>query len=1180
MNKRSALALTALTLLLESKSTLADITNNLVAYYNFEGLTGLVGETVADQSGNGHNGVCRQDQNTLRAPTLVPGPNGLGQALSFDGNFYVQIPNDPAFNLTDNITLAAWVSVDAFTQAWQTMFCRGDWSWRLHRNGSTDFAAFHMNGLANASGGDSYGASGPTTDIAVPKRWVHLVGTYKNGVGATLYINGSIEIANTGLTGLINTNGNDPVTIGAWINGGTLSRQWQGQMDDVRLYNRALSAADVAELYQFTLTNFNNLPVITMPASQVFNAPTNLQLTASVTDDGNPLPANPTNPAPTDPNKLRWGWSVVSIPAASAGVVWSGTATNGEAFTYKGSPNPPNTVFTCNPTATFDVPGIYTLRFTASDGAKTSTQTMTVWIRSQNDYRGLGYQYLSPVPGAEYTLPQTSLILVRFQNISPTAITNLSSFIKVSGALSGTHAGQAKITTDRRTVSFQMSTSFAANELVTVSLTPGVAPASGGPITPYQYQFVIGGHLPDHAVGAVVISPPTIPFTEDAPPAVAKDLTAASIGVAGIMPNGVSVPSDFPWISIATNSNPSTNPIFIDNRGGGGDPINVIFDNSGNPLWYSKYPDERRDMKVQHNGVMTMLARDGAGNHYNGFNTNYQQITSYWAANGYSVDEHEFQILADGTYLIAVLGTQTVDMSRYVVGGNTSAWVTEDVLQEFTPAGELIFQWRPWDHFDVRDESQFINILSSSFDFPHLNAIDVDTDGHILISNRNLSEVTKINRDTGEIIWRLGGAHNQFTYVNDPLGGTRNQHAVRMVTTNDYTMFDNGNLHNPSMSRGVEYVLNTTNLTATVIWQYPNPPTPSIYSFYMGDVQRLPNGNTLIDWAVGNLPKLTEVRPDGTKAYEMNWVSQWEAYRTWRCPWQASATQPYLIVESYPDNVTLIFNQFGDTNFGFYKLYGGTSSGSTNLLATSGLTLKRLTNLQTGTNYFFRVTAVNKQGVEGPFSNEAMATVNLIKPGQNMVQNGTFSQGTTPWIWTNNGTAAATWSITNGAAYIHATSPGTALSDIQLRQAGLHLILGKQYVLQFDAWALTRRVMEVRLGQDQSPWTSYYVADPSLTTAKQHFTYSFVMSAATDLGARLMFNMGGALGDIYFANVTIFNPPTGDLNLDGRVDLLDLQKLARDWQKQQSGLSTDLNGDGKVDFSDFGIMGENWSSGN
>ncbi len=84
----------------------------------------------------------------------------------------------------------------------------------------------------------------------------------------------------------------------------------------------------------------------------------------------------------------------------------------------------------------------------------------------------------------------------------------------------------------------------------------------------------------------------------------------ASPGKTGLMPNGVSVPSNFPHISITTNNNPCPDPIFIDNRGGSGNPYNVIFDNTGSPIWYQRMPDERRDMKVQPNGMLTMLARD------------------------------------------------------------------------------------------------------------------------------------------------------------------------------------------------------------------------------------------------------------------------------------------------------------------------------------------------------------------------------------------------------------------------------------------------------------------------------------------------------------------------------------------------------------------------------------------
>lgn len=107
MKKQISILFMALTVLGCAFPVLADITNNLVAYYNFEGLTGIVGETIVDQTGNGHDGICRQDQSTLKAPTIVSGPKGLGDALNFDGSFYVQIPNAAGFNITDNITLAA-----------------------------------------------------------------------------------------------------------------------------------------------------------------------------------------------------------------------------------------------------------------------------------------------------------------------------------------------------------------------------------------------------------------------------------------------------------------------------------------------------------------------------------------------------------------------------------------------------------------------------------------------------------------------------------------------------------------------------------------------------------------------------------------------------------------------------------------------------------------------------------------------------------------------------------------------------------------------------------------------------------------------------------------------------------------------------------------------------------------
>jgi hypothetical protein len=1084
---------------------------------------------------------------------------------------------------------------------------------------------------------------------------------------------------------------------------------------------------------------YNSRPVITVPSEKWFaEAPVTVQLTATVKDDGNPLPANPGNPDPNDTNKLRWSWSLISRPAASTGVVWQGHPTNGEAFTYSGSPNTPGTIFTCDPTAALDGPGLYQFQFTANDGGKQTSNTVKVFIRSTGVYRTLGYSYLSPVPGAEYCSPQTRIILVRFKDVAPTSITNLAQCIQVTGARSGVHAGTAKIAGDAHTLMFRMSTDFLVNELVTVNLNPGVANGAGGSALPYQYTFMVSGHLPDMSTGSGgdTTDPPTgtitargdnppnetrlqafddslatkwldfsvpdgtsnfswiqylypgsasnvvnrytiasandaperdpadwnfygvdalggltlldrqtnqvfadryqvnsypfenttayhgyqleisrvfnpatsiavqlseleflqaeaptthyvrdIPISIGQPPAVTQHTSVPTNNAGGpitasaiTMPNGVSVPADFPFITITTNNNPDPDYIFIDNRGGNGHPYNVIFDNTGSPIWYSRYPDERRDMKVQPNGLLTMLARDG-GNHYNALNTNYQQVAAYWGTNGYGVDEHELQMLRDGTYFLVALRSENVDMSRYISGGNPAASVTEQVIQQFAPNGDLIFQWRAWDNFNILDQSAFIDITSSSFDFPHMNAIDMDTDGQILLSSRSISEITKIDHETGQIIWRLGGNENQYNFVNDPLQGPRNQHAIRSVGTNHYTLFDNGDLHNPSVSRGVEYLLDPTNKTATIVWQYPGTTTTALYSFYMGDVQRLTNGNTLIDWAVGNLPKLTEVRPDGSKAFEMNWVSQFEAYRTWRCAWHGVALQPYLILEPYPDNLTLIFNQFGDTNVAYYRIYGGPTPHPTTLLATSASTLKSLSNLTNGL-YYFRVTAMSKSGVEGPYSNETNVNVNIISPGQNMVANGDFTSGTNSWSFTLSGGATGAWRIENGASHFDITNGGTTLPNVQFLQTGKAIVQGKKYVLEFDAWSDATRYIDVKVAQSNSPFADYSkITSPFLTPTRTHFRYVFTMQQPTDFSANLLFNLGASTADVFLDNVSLYNPPIDDLNLDARANYLDLGVFSSGWLKQQSGLPGDLDGNNKVDFKDFGIFGDNWPTG-
>jgi hypothetical protein len=804
-------------------------------------------------------------------------------------------------------------------------------------------------------------------------------------------------------------------------------------------------------------------------------------------------------------------------------------------------------------------------------------------------HREKGYLYLSPVPGAEYVSPQTKFFLVRFEAVSLNGITNLPTFIDVTGQDSGTHPGQTKIASDDRTVIFEVSSGFSNDELVTVTLTPTVDPCVPAVVEPYQYQFMVTGPMPPPASTLLQATSSTSTALEEsmnrqttadtewealptADMAAEGGISATAVDGPMIMPNGVSVPSNFPHINITINDNPDPGYIFLDNRTSGNDSYNVIFDNTGSPIWYWQMNDERRDMKVQQNGELTMLARTG-GTRFIGLDSNYIEIATYRPVNGYSTDEHELVVLEDGGYLLIGLRTNTVDMSLYLSGGNSNASVRETIIQEFTAAGELIFQWRAWDNFDVRDV-HLDNPLGGSFRFPHMNAIDIDEDGHILLSSRHISEVTKINRDTGEIIWRLSGIpkNNDFTYVNDPLNGPRNQHAIRYTGNGRYLLFDNGNLHSPSVSRAVEYELDLNAMTATLVWEFRE--MPDVYSHYMGNTQRLPNGNTLINWAIGSLPKLTEVRPDGTKAFEMNWVNNYEAYRVWRCTWQGMALKPNLVVESPPDSLTLIFNKFGDPNVAYYRIYGGTTPQSTTVIATSTSTLKHISEgLENGLRYYFRVTAVDTKGTESDYSNEESAVVSFTGPGQNMVLNGDFCQDEDSWIWEVGGSANATWNIENGVSHFDITNGGIQISDVQLRQAGIRLVNGKKYVFEFDAWSDLPRIIEAKVGQDESPWTNYSkIGYSTVTPNPTHFSYPFTMQDSSDYNARVVFNTGTSNIDVYIDNVSLITVLPGDFDCDGCIQFDDLDVLTREWLDERSGLMADLQENGKVDFNDFAIF--------
>ena len=731
-----------------------------------------------------------------------------------------------------------------------------------------------------------------------------------------------------------------------------------------------------------------------------------------------------------------------------------------------------------------------------------------------HDYQNKGYQYLYPPPNAAH-VPEEAHLIIRFDHVSPNDINDLDQLVNLYGENDQRYDGFCKIASDQKTILFTPDHPFIDGETIRVLLSPDLVGDKAGAVGPISYEFTITASIaPEH---------PEPHSTDQDGLAKRADIDPGQ-GQARIMPNGVSVPSNFPHINITINNQPDDGYIFIDNRGGRGVPFNVIFDNSGSPVWYQQVWDERRDFKVQANGWATMIIRGGyeefggSGQGFLALDDRYRPVKTFYASNGYYTDEHELQVLENSGYLIIGRRDMRVDMSQYVPGGRPNAIVQETCIQEYTADDELIFQWAAWDHLDIRD-IQLSDPLSNRMYFSHMNSIDIDDDGHIVVSNRELSEITKIHRQTGDIIWRLGGAHNQFTFVNDPLQGTRNQHAARVLGDNVYSAFDNGNGHNPSLSRAVKYKLDTGKMTATLIWEFRD--RPDKYSHYMGNAQPLPNGNMLINWAVGHLPKLTEVRPDCSKAFEMNWADQYEAYRVHRCSWNGMVDVPRLQIEEQTDNLTLLFNKFGDPDVAYYRIYAGNAPHPTTVLDTSRITLKKISNIANG-RYWFRVTAVNRSGEESGFSNEEVAYVSFTEPGANVVDNSDFSSGKNDWTWELQGDGQAEWAVEDGVAHISISNGGSNDHDVQLRQNGIPLTQGNTYLFEFDAYAETSRIIEAKIGQDQSPYINYSKTTYSqLRDRMTHFSYEFEMQDISDYNARVVFNMGNSDVDVYLDNISI-----------------------------------------------------------
>jgi hypothetical protein len=715
--------------------------------------------------------------------------------------------------------------------------------------------------------------------------------------------------------------------------------------------------------------------------------------------------------------------------------------------------------------------------------------------------------YIHPKPGAENVTPQSS-ILIKFNNSYKSNLKSSDFNFNVYGEKSGLHSGEIIISDN--TIIFKPNSTFKTSEKVFVSFIARLPDWNDS----LKFSFTTSNIKEFNPEILLSVS-------DDQKLLKQLDNNISDFETKGEVTtiNGVSVPSDFPHFEPSIlNNGIAEGKIFLNNWQGS--PYIMILENDGTPYFYQRVEERSRDFKVQPNGLLTRrYIPDLYG--YVGMDSNYTVIDTFLCTNGYGTDEHEIYMLEDGHYFLIALGYRQVDMSLIVPGGDPNANVIDNHIQEFDANHNLVFEWLSYDYFNIID-AVHEDLTQHTIDYVHMNSIAVDYDGNIIISSRHLSEVTKIDRQTGEIIWSLGGENNDFDFIDDNFGISY-QHFTRPIEgkPNHYIIFDNGNYHNPQFSRAVEFQLDTLNMTASKVWEYRH--TPDRYTRWMGSAQRLPNGNTLINYADGSLPKVTEVSESGEIVYEGNFVNYTHCYRTFRFEWESIVDKPYLIVEAYPTNVTLIYNKFGDNTIEKYIVYAGLDENSLLPVDTTQNTFIELTELENYTRYYFAITAIDSLGNESQLSNIENVLVNFTPPGENYLINGDFSNSDVNWVFNFFNGADALGGVNSSEEYeIIINNGGSERWHVQLSQNNIPLIIGRTYQFEFDVRASAQRIIDAKLERNGPPYENYSQIGLSLvSTQMQHYSFQFEMQHPSDYEARVMFNCGDDNNDLYFDNISL-----------------------------------------------------------
>ena len=342
-----------------------------------------------------------------------------------------------------------------------------------------------------------------------------------------------------------------------------------------------------------------------------------------------------------------------------------------------------------------------------------------------------------------------------------------------------------------------------------------------------------------------------------------------------------SPPADFPPTRFES-IRPVPFGLFVVTYSGPGDgrPWVIVFDTEGRPRWWFN-PDTRALWGQIVSDGSVVWARsfgDGYGldpRMAHEVRTESGKLLRLVSTEGSIVDGHEYRELPDGNVLLDTYAPETADLRR--VGGPRRATIVSAEVQEVDPAGKVLWHWNSRGHIALSETGRWWHSVLSNprrrlqreaFDPVHINSIESRGKSEVIVSTRHTDAVYGIDRDSGEINWKLGGSPTgkSLRVVGDPatklLGG---QHDARLDRYGRLTIFDNSK-DRPRRPRVVFYKLDPAAGKAIYKGQLNDPEVKR--SHCCGSARELPGGGWLVSWGDNKL--LTGFDRQGRIAFRLH----------------------------------------------------------------------------------------------------------------------------------------------------------------------------------------------------------------------------------------------------------------------------------------------------------------------